>query len=95
MASSDFWRDIADKFRNIPEGSTLTVEWNNPRHLESGEWSVAGSTTAILSFEALARRVAREISDPSTPDLYKAWLEQLCWSQFSRTWIRRDNSWRM
>jgi len=56
MASSDFWRDIANEFRNVPEAFSLTAIWSNSEKTGTGKWKLAGSKAAKYSFGALAPR---------------------------------------
>jgi hypothetical protein len=77
MASPDFWREIANQFRNIPEATTLTAEWADLADTGVGIWFLTGSNTARYSFEALAKRAAREITRGSNSDLLSVWLNEL------------------
>ena len=77
MASSESWKDLAEKFRAIPEAWTLTAEWNDPYYNGIGEWSINGSRTAKYKFEALATRAGREIAKKETSNLLTAWLNEL------------------
>jgi hypothetical protein len=79
MADSTFWRDLADQFRALPEEFALL---RGDRHQTVGsddpaQWELIGGISAKVHFEALARRAASAIPNPSSSDLLTAWLEAL------------------
>jgi DNA-binding XRE family transcriptional regulator len=86
MANSGFWRDVAEKFRAIPDpDGLLGADWTHTA--TSGlpfKWSlrsirvVGGTQTVRVRFEALARHSASQIP-PTTGrrDLIDAWLDAL------------------
>jgi hypothetical protein len=83
MADSDFWRDLADKFRALsdPEG-LLCAHWISKKGLPY-EWSlrstrvVWGGRSVQVQFEALARRGGLEIDKPNDRSPLDWWLDSL------------------
>ncbi|MGD0499332.1 MAG: hypothetical protein ABSC23_12945 [Bryobacteraceae bacterium] len=84
MADSDFWRDLAEKFRALNSTVLLRADWHQrfaPESLQPHEakWRIitigSSGRSARYEFEALARRGGREIH-PKWESL-TAWLEAL------------------
>lgn len=83
MADSDFWRDLAEKFRAIsdPDG-LLRAHWQSEKRRQF-EWSVRsakvvwGGLSARAQFEALAARGGSKVENPNGRDLLSAWFDAL------------------
>jgi len=80
MADSNFWRDIAVKFRVLDPTGTLRADWHQSRttsHIPpdvSERWRIVGPDPSVeLEFEALARRAGIEISPEA--DSLAMWLD--------------------
>jgi hypothetical protein len=79
MADSELWRGLAEQFRTLPASCRMlrADRYYVVGSGEIGQWMLVGTTSAMVRFEALARRAASEIPDPPTSDLLTAWLEVL------------------
>ncbi len=82
MATSDFWRDLADKFRVVTDkfgylGADWSVTTTPGEQSSFPQWDLkdGGSPSTRVEFEAVARRAGIAI-DPSVDSL-AAWLEAL------------------
>ena len=78
MTDSDFWRDLADKFKHLedPSGS-LQAKWTPVKSgiFENDIWGIFGGTKQTRrQFESLAAIGGRKF-DPRARDPLKAWLE--------------------
>ncbi len=79
MADSETWHGLAEQFRALPADCRML---RADRYYEFGtgpvgQWTLVGTASSRIRFEALARRAASEIADPPTTDLLTAWLEVL------------------
>jgi len=91
MASSDYWRELANVFRLIPGGDTLRAD--GYYIVDSGKswnWELKGGASLFVSntFETLARRGAAEIAITADLDLLVVWLERIrteCFVYFRST----------
>ena len=91
MASSDFWRDLAEQFRSIDNAWSIRADWHNiAGELEFGHWHLTGETAGIFNFKAIAARGATEIVDTRVSDLLSAWLDKLRLEDFGFKSMRFD-----
>ena len=78
MADSDFWRDLAVQFGEIPTPWTLRADRDYIISTGgAGRWNLLGSPNSVAQFEALARRGASKIPNTASHDLLISWLEAL------------------
>src|ERR1700674_4499357 len=76
MADADFWRDLAARFRALPNDHGLfCVDW---KQLASGVriWIPRGTRSTMSQFDAVAARAGVAI-DPTGADPRETWLEAL------------------
>ena len=76
MATSEFWRDLADQFQKLHETyGALRYDWLN----SDAAWKFTGSASGSIRrrFEALAIRGASERASAGSTDLLITWLEAL------------------
>jgi hypothetical protein len=83
MADSDFWRDLAEKFRALPDpDGLLRATWMSERG-GPYQWSiesahvVGGSRSARVRFEVLAARPGVKLENPNGRSSLDAWLDAL------------------
>jgi len=83
MLDSDFWRDLATKFRALPDPEGLiSAHWTSERR-RPFEWSVQstkvvwGGISARAQFEALAARGGAMVENPTGRDLLSAWFDAM------------------
>jgi len=88
MAESDSWRSLALDFQSVP----AIHEFSAYRHYYMGstlapQWQLQGNPTALLEFDARARRAAKMFATPPIGDLAIAWLEAL-WEEATTGSVR-------
>src|SRR5579863_2180385 len=86
MLDSDFWRDLADKFRALPDPhgllyarwSSTVGGWNLPTWHVSIVGSSLGPNTAVVQFNALAVRAGAALKlNSGDRDLRDVWLDEV------------------
>jgi hypothetical protein len=80
MADSNFWRDLAERFRSLPASLPIRADWLIDADGTTWSWVVSGALKrdTEVQFAALARRGGIEI-DPSRDSL-AVWLNAV-WEQ--------------
>jgi hypothetical protein len=81
MDDSDFWRDLAEEFRALPDPQgSLYAEWTI---MHGGELPVVGALygqpnrSLRIHFEVVARTAGAALNPPKTVNLLDAWLDFL------------------
>jgi len=77
MADSARWRELAAEFRELPAACRL-VRADRYYIVHTGgvgKWTLIGTISDVVRFEALARRAGAELPSPVSHDLLTAWLE--------------------
>jgi hypothetical protein len=84
MLDSDFWHDLAEKFRALPDpDGILSAFWTSERG-GPATWSVNPTkfswdcSSLRAQFEALAARAGARIDNPYRRDLHAVWFDALC-----------------
>jgi hypothetical protein len=89
MATSEFWRDLAEKFRSLPNSEILGAEWDLTVGSNVKSWRLVGGDEGLNGrFETLAMRAASQIANPGTRPLMFVWLEAVQASVWVMGYIR-------
>ena len=80
MADSNFWRDLAERFRSLPASLPIRADWLIDADGATWSWMISGALKrdTEIQFAALARRGGVEI-DPNRDSL-AVWLDAV-WQQ--------------
>lgn len=78
MDDSDFWRELAERFRLLAAERDYEFLWAEWTSFDGGttEWKLDGNFTFKSRFRALAVRAARKL-EPNALELLEAWLDSL------------------
>ena len=76
MLDSDYWKNLRKQFRSIKDGARVRALWIEVPEKALEDWKVTGGRSAVLEFEALARRAGSKM-DQGSDDPRAAWLSAL------------------
>jgi len=77
LASSEFWRNLANEFRSVrAEKAFHWAEWNSPGPDFPSGWALAEHYPFKMEFLPLALRAAHALT-PDAPNPWFAWLDAL------------------
>ena len=72
MLDADFWRDLANQFRDLPRFDALRVEWVVIAGTRA--WTAIGnSPSTVTRFTSLAKRCGLKLV-PSQPNPFGTWM---------------------
>lgn len=77
MASSDFWRDLAERFRMIPNSWAMMAMLNLNPERNGLRWELAGQRDSLDEFRTLAMRAGKEVANAIATNLLDAWFNML------------------
>jgi ribosome-binding protein aMBF1 (putative translation factor) len=95
MASSEFWRNLAEQFRSLPYAEYLSAEWQFVVGSKARTWRLVGEDYGLHSrFAALAVRGASELEQPGANNLLDTWFDAilLIVSNINSTWEDTTNA---